>query len=139
MPMRQIIIILLSINFSLELSSLEFLENKNTIPEANEVFILESIPENNSITVSWDIKDGYYLYLNSIQINKNKITIPYEVVYSNQSTYSDEFFGTTEILRDKFKIKIKNLDKLDLSKILINYQGCSDAGFCYPIQIGKLL
>jgi len=139
MPMRQIIIILLSINFSLKLSSLEFLENKNTIPEANEVFILKSIPENNSITVSWDIKDGYYLYLNSIQINKNKITIPYEVVYSNQSTYSDEFFGTTEILRDEFKIKIKNLDKLDLSEILINYQGCSDAGFCYPIQIRKLL
>ena len=42
MPMRQIIIILLSINFSLELSSLEFLENKNTIPEANEVFILKA-------------------------------------------------------------------------------------------------
>jgi len=137
--MRQIIIILLSINFSLELSSLEFLENKNTIQEANEVFILKSIPENNSITVSWDIKDGYYLYLNSIQINKNKVIIPYEVVYSNQSTYSDEFFGTTEILRDGFKIKIKNLDKLDLSEILINYQGCSDAGFCYPIQISKLL
>jgi len=139
MPMRQIIIILLSINFSLELSSLEFLENKNIIPEANKVFILKSIPENNSITVSWDIKDGYYLYLSSIQINKNKVIIPYEVVYSNQSTYSDEFFGTTEILRDEFKIKIKNLDKLDLSEILINYQGCSDAGFCYPIQIGKLL
>jgi thiol:disulfide interchange protein DsbD len=139
MLMRQIIIILLSINFSLELSSLEFLENKNIIPEANKVFILKSIPKNNSITVSWDIKDGYYLYLNSIQINKNKVIIPYEVVYSNQSTYSDEFFGTTEILRDEFKIKIKNLDKLDLSEILINYQGCSDAGFCYPIQIGKLL
>jgi len=137
--MRQIIIILLSINFSLELSSLEFLENKNTIPEANEVFIFKNVPENNSIIVSWDIKDGYYLYLNSIQINKNKILIPYEVVYSNQSTYSDEFFGTTEILRDEFKIKIKNLDKLDLSEILINYQGCSDAGFCYPIQKSKLL
>ena len=54
--MRQIIIILLSINLSVELSSFEFLENKNTIPEANEVFILKSSLENDSIILSWDIK-----------------------------------------------------------------------------------
>jgi len=139
MPMRQIIIILLSINLSVELSSFEFLENKNTIPEANEVFILKSSLENDSIILSWDIKNGYYLYLNSIQINTSNDVIPYKVIYSNQSTYSDEFFGTMEILRHEFKIKIKNLDMLDLSEILINYQGCSDAGFCYPIQTSKLL
>jgi thiol:disulfide interchange protein DsbD len=132
--MRQLIIILLSINLSLELASSEFLENKNTIPEANKVFIVSSYLDKNSINVLWEIKDGFYLYLNSVQVKKNANIIPYKVIYSEQSTYSDEFFGTTQILRKEFKIEINNSDLLDLSNILIKYQGCSDSGFCYPMQ-----
>ena len=137
--MRQFIIILLSINLSLELASSKFLEQKNTIPQAKEVFIVASYLDTNSIKVSWEIKNGYYLYLDSIQVNKNENTIPYKIIYANQSTYSDEFFGTTEILRNQLKIVINNPDELDLSKILIRYQGCSDSGFCYPVQTSKLL
>jgi thiol:disulfide interchange protein DsbD len=137
--MRQLIIILLSINLSLELASFEFLEKKNTIPEAKKVFIVTSYVDKNSINVSWEIKDGFYLYLNSVQVKKNTKIIPYTVIYSDQSTYSDEFFGTTEILRQEFQIAINNSDLLDLSNILIKYQGCSDSGFCYPMQTKKLL
>ena len=137
--MRQLIIILLSINLSLELASFEFLEKKNTIPEAKKVFIVSSYVDKNSINISWEIKDGFYLYLNSVQIKKNTKIIPYTVIYSDQSTYSDEFFGTTEILRQEFQIAINNSDLLDLSNILIKYQGCSDSGFCYPMQTKKLL
>ena len=137
--MRQLIIILLSINLSLELASSEFLENKNTIPEANKVFIVSSYLDKNSINVLWKIKDGFYLYLNSVQVKKNANIIPYIVIYSDQSIYSDEFFGTTKILRKDFKISINNSDLLDLSNILIKYQGCSDSGFCYPMQTKKLL
>jgi thiol:disulfide interchange protein DsbD len=137
--MRQLIIILLSINLSLELASSEFLENKNTIPEANKVFIVSSYLDKNSINVLWEIKDGFYLYLNSVQVKKNANIIPYKVIYSEQSTYSDEFFGTTQILRKEFKIEINNSDLLDLSNILINYQGCSDSGFCYPMQTKQIL
>jgi thiol:disulfide interchange protein len=72
-------------------------------------------------------------------VKKNANIIPYKVIDSNQSIYSDEFFGTTKILRKDFKISINNSDSLDLSTILINYQGCSDSGFCYPIQTTKLL
>ena len=139
MPMRQLIIILLSINLSLELASSEFLENKNTIPEANKVFIVSSYLDKNSINVLWEIKDGFYLYLNSVQVKKNANIIPYKVIYSEQSTYSDEFFGTTQILRKEFKIEINNSDLLDLSNILIKYQGCSDSGFCYPMQTKQIL
>jgi thiol:disulfide interchange protein DsbD len=137
--MRQLIIILLSINLSLELASSEFLENKNTIPEANKVFIVSSYLDKNSINVLWEIKDGFYLYLNSVQVKKNANIIPYKVIYSEQSTYSDELFGTTQILRKEFKIEINNSDLLDLSNILIKYQGCSDSGFCYPMQTKQIL
>ena len=137
--MRQLIIILLSINLSLEIASSEFLENKNTIPEANKVFIVSSYLDKNSINVLWEIKDGFYLYLNSVQVKKNANIIPYKVIYSEQSTYSDEFFGTTQILRKEFKIEINNSDLLDLSNILIKYQGCSDSGFCYPMQTKQIL
>ena len=91
------------------------------------------------LEIAREIKDGFYLYLKSIQVKKNANINLYKVIDSNQSIYSDEFFGTTEILRKDFKISINNSDSLDLSTILINYQGCSDSGFCYPMQTKKLL
>ena len=94
-------------NFEIDdLEILEFLEKKNTIPEAKEVFMVSNYIDKNLIKVSWEIKDGFYLYLNSVQVEKNANIIPYTVIYSNQSIYSDEFFGTTEILRKDFKISI---------------------------------
>ena len=51
----------------------------------------------------------------------------------------DEFFGKSSILRKRFEIKIETKNLLDLSNILIKYQGCSDAGICYPLQNVKLL
>jgi thiol:disulfide interchange protein DsbD len=100
---------------------------------------VSSYLDKNSINVLWEIKDGFYLYLNSVQVKKNANIIPYKVIYSEQSTYSDEFFGTTQILRKEFKIEINNSDLLDLSNILIKYQGCSDSGFCYPMQTKQIL
>ena len=49
--MRQFIIILLSINLSLELASSEFLEKENTIPEAKEVFMVSNYIDKNLIKV----------------------------------------------------------------------------------------
>ena len=51
----------------------------------------------------------------------------------------DEFFGETEILRDEFIISIEINSSLNLSEVLIYYQGCSEAGFCYPMQKNQLL
>ena len=96
--MRQFIIILLSTNLSLELVSSEFLEKKNTIPEAKEVFMVSSYLDKNLIKVSWEIKDGFYLYLNSVQVKKNA-NIIFIIILLIISSFSLQFFPVPLLLQ----------------------------------------
>ena len=105
---------------------------------ANEVFIISFEESKNDLKINWKIEKGYYLYLNSIKVTKIKDVIDYQIIESELFEHEDEFFGKTMIIRNKIKITIENVD-LDGSKDMkIRYQGCSDKGFCYPIQTFKI-
>jgi len=64
--------------------------------------------------------------------------LAFKTLESSKELYTDEFFGETEILRDEFIISIEINSSLNLSEVLIYYQGCSEAGFCYPMQKNQL-
>lgn len=134
--MHKLIIILLSFNLVLETNPINFIESSKKIPEANDVFIVKKYSYGDNFKIIWEIDDGYYLYLDSIESNE---IFDYQVLDATQSIYEDEFFGKSSILRKRFEIKIETKNLLDLSNILIKYQGCSDAGICYPLQKVKLL
>mgnify|MGYP003324400888 CR=1 FL=1 len=104
----------------------------NRVEIAENVFIFSSFKEKNKVNLGWDIKKGYYLYLSSILIENNNLPVRYEIDEANILIHEDEFFGETEIIRESLKISIEN--SAEVSNLKILYQGCSDKGFCYPIQ-----
>ena len=54
----------------------------------------------------------------------------------NKSRYDDDFFGNVLILKDEFEISIliPDMDKSSQNKISVDYRGCAEAGFCYPME-----
>jgi len=104
----------------------------NHIEPAEDVFIFSSSKEKNKLSLSWDIKDGYYLYLSSILIETDGLPVDHKIDEANILFHQDEFFGETKIIREILRISLKDFDQISNSKIF--YQGCSDKGFCYPIQ-----
>ena len=104
----------------------------NHIEPAEDVFIFSSSKEKNKLSLSWDIKEGYYLYLSSIIIETDGLTVDHKIDEANILFHQDEFFGETKIIREILRISLKDFDQISNSKIF--YQGCSDKGFCYPIQ-----
>ena len=136
---NRLLIILLCNIVVFELNSASLFEEQNTIPMAKEVFSLSSNIEMNAALVSWQIRDGYYMYLDSIKLELKDKVLPFKTLESSKELYKDEFFGETEILRDEFIISIEINSSLNLSEVLIYYQGCSEAGFCYPMQKNQLL
>ena len=136
---KSLIIILLSNVIAGELNSANLFENSNRVPEANEVFALTTNVEKQAAYITWQIRDGYYMYLDSIELKFKDKVIPFKMLESSKELYKDEFFGETEILRDEFIISIEINSSLNLSEVLIYYQGCSEAGFCYPMQKNQLL
>ena len=136
---KSLIIILLSNVIAGELNSANLFENSNRVPEANEVFALTTNVEKQAAYITWQIRDGYYMYLDSIKFELKDKVLPFKTLESSKELYQDEFFGKTEILRDKLVISIEINSSLNLSEVLIYYQGCSEAGFCYPMQKNQLL
>jgi len=118
-------------------------DEQESVPLAKDVFVISKGQASKGIYISWNIKDGYYMYLDSIKLKDITNNIPFEIVESHQSLFEDEFFGKTEILKKKLTLIINKSDISNSSELLIYYQGCSEDGFCYPVQkeiiINKIL
>ena len=109
-----------------------FLYENNKILPAEEVFKINVSQTGNKIVIEWDIKDKYYLYSDSIKINRNNNTVEYVLIKSDKYKIEDEFFGKTEIYKNFLSVYVD--DNENLSNYVILYQGCAEAGFCYPVQ-----
>ena len=109
-----------------------FLYENNKILPAEEVFKINVSQTGNKIVIEWDIKDKYYLYSDSIKINRNNNKVEYVLLKSDKYKIEDEFFGKTEIYKNFLSVYVD--DNENLSNYVILYQGCAEAGFCYPVQ-----
>ena len=127
-----ILVIIFSISLNIQSQDNYFLSENNKILPADEVFKINVLNTEDTIVIEWDIKDKYYLYSDSIKINQNNKPVKYKMLTSKKYKIEDEFFGKTEIYKDFLSISINNIP--NKSSYVILYQGCAEAGFCYPIQ-----
>ena len=104
----------------------------NEIKPADEVFVMNYSEDGGVLKVNWSIEDGYYLYFDSILIKENQKIVDFDVTDGMIIDHDDEFFGETKIIRNILEISSK--EEIETNFIEIAYQGCSDRGFCYPVQ-----
>ena len=104
----------------------------NEIKPADEVFVMSYSEDGDVLKVNWSIEDGYYLYFDSILIKENQKIVDFDVTDGMIIDHEDEFFGETKIIRNV--LEISSIDEIETNLIEITYQGCSDRGFCYPVQ-----
>ena len=117
-----------------ELSATNIFNQGEKVLAAEKVFIINKSMGSENIIITWDIVDGYYMYLDSIKVMENKNALSYKIINSSQSKYNDDFFGESIILKKNLSIHIKKKDLSAIDSALVYYQGCSEAGFCYPVQ-----
>ena len=104
----------------------------NEIKPADEVFVMSYSEDGGVLKVNWSIEDGYYLYFDSILIKENQKIVDFDVTDGVIIDHEDEFFGETKIIRNI--LEISSIEEIETNLIEIAYQGCSDRGFCYPVQ-----
>ena len=95
-----------------------------------------SINPSNQAVLDFSIAKGYYLYRDKIRvqllnqsddIRLGKLHLP------DGEEKSDEFFGDTWVYYDQAHITLPVFNNTDLATNLsVTYQGCADAGLCYP-------
>ena len=82
------------------------------------------------LNLEWIMAKNIYLYKNKISI-KSPNNIFFKDLPKGKMK-SDNYFGYTEVYYKKLSTLVKFDPKSSLN-ILINYQGCSEMGFCYPL------
>ena len=115
---------------------LDELSKQVDILSVEDAFMVSIDINKNSVNLKWKIAPKHYLYLNDIKTKYNGLDINYHEVNSNKSRYDDAFFGNVVILKDEFEISIliPDMDKSSQNKISVDYRGCAEAGFCYPME-----
>lgn len=93
-----------------------------------------SYPSDNQLIVTWDIEKDYYLYVGMINFslidtNKNNIL---EIELPKGLKKTDEFFGEVDIYKGRVSADVFFENPIDSIKFQVMYQGCAEAGLCYP-------
>ncbi|MBJ8367811.1 MULTISPECIES: protein-disulfide reductase DsbD [Citrobacter] len=98
---------------------------------ADRAFVFDFQQNQHDLNLSWQVKDGYYLYRKQISITPSQADIA-EVKLPPGVWHEDEFYGKSEIYRKQLNIPITVNQAATGATLTVTYQGCADAGFCYP-------
>ncbi|MFL9675969.1 protein-disulfide reductase DsbD [Pseudomonas marginalis] len=83
--------------------------------------------ESGETQLYWQIADGYYLYKQRMKFDG----LAEKPVLPQGEAHSDEFFGEQEVYRQGLEVKIP---AGVTGQVKLGWQGCADAGLCYPPQ-----
>ncbi|MGN7832977.1 protein-disulfide reductase DsbD family protein [Pseudoxanthomonas sp. 22568] len=112
------------------------------LPPVDEVFVPSvTAPSRDRIEVNWKIADGYYLYRHrtGVEVSAGGFTAK-PLQLPKGKAYRDEFFGDVETYRGSLTAVLPGQAGADADTVTlkIKYQGCADAGICYPPQVRNL-
>ena len=90
-----------------------------------------------TLRARWEIADEYYLYRDKIrfQVLEPQGTAIGEPTFAPGLVKEDEFFGRVEVYYERAEVLIplRNDGAIgDQLQLEVGYQGCADAGLCYP-------
>ena len=121
-------------------SSLGLGKNNEPFLDVDQAFAYSSdMLDGNNLVARWKIAEDYYLYREKFSfeirdasgISLGAVTLP------RGQMKNDESFGDMEVFHDGVEVKLPllrtNLNPTNIT-LVAKYQGCAEAGFCYPPQ-----
>ncbi|WP_145574836.1 protein-disulfide reductase DsbD [Yersinia alsatica] len=97
----------------------------------DQAFAFDFRQQGDQLTLSWQIHPDYYLYRQQIKIvpqnaSLGTFTLPEGIAHH------DEFYGEVAIFKQQLTLKIPIMQAGEQASVSVTYQGCAEAGFCYP-------
>lgn len=98
---------------------------------ADRAFIFDFQQNQHDLNLTWQVKEGYYLYRKQVSITPAGAKIAQPQLPAGES-HEDEFYGKSEIYRHQLTVPVVVNQADNGATLTVTYQGCADAGFCYP-------
>ena len=110
--------------------------NDDELLPPDQAFPFAATVDGDTLKLEWNTHAGYYLYRNKIRLSTNtpgvRLAPP---TLPPGEVKNDEFFGRLEVYHHPFKgtARIVRTDpKVRAFTLVARFQGCADAGVCYP-------
>lgn len=91
---------------------------------------LDAQLEHNTLRLSWQIHDGYYLYRHQFKFTTAEGK-PVTAELPAGKSKEDEYFGHVEVYYHALEVLLTSLPEQPFT-LAATAQGCADAGLCYP-------
>lgn len=106
-------------------------QSKSQFVPVDQAFAFDFQQSENQLNLNWQIKPGYYLYRQQIKLNPVQAELaPLDL--PKGTWHEDEFYGKTEIYTERLNLPVTVKSATKGATVSITYQGCAEAGFCYP-------
>ena len=97
----------------------------------DQAFAFDFRQQGDQLTLSWQIHPDYYLYRQQIKVVPKNATLS-AFTLPEGIAHHDEFYGEVSIFKQQLTLKIPILQAGEQASVSVTYQGCAEAGFCYP-------
>ena len=111
------------------------------LPPVDQVFVLSAqATARDRIEIRWQIADGYYLYRHRTSARADAAFPNAQLALPEGAKHHDEFFGDVQTYRAQLVGVLTGTptDDAATATLTVKYQGCADAGVCYPPQTRTL-
>lgn len=108
-----------------------FGSGSNDFVPVDQAFPFNFFQQDHRLTLDWQVKEGYYLYQQRLSFSAENVTLG-DIQMEDGQPYRDEFFGDVNIYTHPLFVNIPMQDWQPGAKVIVQYQGCAKAGFCYP-------
>ncbi|CNJ09053.1 protein-disulfide reductase DsbD [Yersinia vastinensis] len=105
--------------------------SQNRFIPVDQAFAFDFRQQSDQLTLSWQIHPDYYLYRQQIKIVPHNATLG-ALTLPEGIVHHDEFYGEVAIFKQQLTLKIPIMQAGEQASVSVTYQGCAEAGFCYP-------
>ena len=112
--------------------------DESSLLPVDQAFVLSAkATDRGRIEFSWTIAKGYYLYRERMGATAADSAFKFNPLQLPEGIHKhDPFFGDVQIYHDHVTVILTGAAASDASAadFIVKYQGCADAGVCYPPQ-----
>ncbi len=104
---------------------------RSNFTPADQAFVFDFQQNQHELNLNWNVKEGYYLYRKQISITPAQAQVGALQLPAGVA-HEDEFYGKSEIYRGQLSVPVTVAQADKGATLTVTYQGCADAGLCYP-------
>lgn len=148
LAMRRILQVCLLASLWLPLSGLAqnalstYTQQQTQFLPVDEAYRLTLVADSDQqLMLQWLIAPEYYLYHHAFKAQASDVNgnISIDLAIPDGLAKTDEFFGDVEVYYDAVEAMVTLGKTTELAQIKVTYQGCADAGLCYPPETKSFL